>query len=70
MEVTAVRVEDGKLVAERPILQDSQVVDVGYVSEPGIIVGRLNAIDTVESGDSAAEVEDVDVAFEDHSTKA
>jgi electron transfer flavoprotein alpha subunit len=70
MEVTAVRVEDGKLVAERPILQDSQVVDVGYVGEPGIIISRLNAFDTVESGDGAAAVEDVDVAFEDHSTKA
>jgi electron transfer flavoprotein alpha subunit len=70
MEVTAVRVEDGKLVAERPILQDSQVVDVGYVGEPGIIIGRLNAFDAVESGDAAATVEDVDVAFEDHSTKA
>ncbi len=64
------RVEDGKLVAERPILQDSQVVDVGYVGEPGIIIGRLNAFDTVESGEGAAEVVDVDVAFEDHSTKA
>ena len=70
MEVTAVRVEDGKLVAERPILQDSQVVDVGYVGEPGIIIGRLNAFDMVESGDGAAAIEDVDVPFEDHSTKA
>src|ERR671931_606999 len=33
MEVTAVKVADGKLVAERPILQDSAVVDVGYVGE-------------------------------------
>ena len=37
MEVTEVKVDDGKLVAERPILQDSQIADVGYVSEPGII---------------------------------
>jgi electron transfer flavoprotein alpha subunit len=70
MEVTAVRVEDGKLVAERPILQDSQVVDVGYVGEPGIVIGRLNAFDSVESGGGAASIEDVDVAFEEHSTKA
>ena len=70
MEVTAVRVEDGTLVAERPILQDSQVVDVGYVGEPGIIIGRLNAFDAVDSGDGAAAVEDVDVTFEEHSTKA
>ena len=35
MEVTAVNVVDGKLVAERPILQDSQIADVGYVEGPG-----------------------------------
>jgi electron transfer flavoprotein alpha subunit len=70
MEVTAVRVEDGKLVAERPILQDSQIVDVGYVGEPGIVISRLNAFDAVESGNGAATVEDVDVTFQDHSTKA
>jgi electron transfer flavoprotein alpha subunit len=70
MEVTAVRVDHGKLVAERPILQDSQVVDVGYVGEPGIVIGRLNAFDAVESGDGAATVDDVDVTFQDHSTKA
>ena len=32
MEVTEVAVEDGKLVAERPILQDSQISDVHYRS--------------------------------------
>src|ERR671931_2787015 len=40
MEVTEVKVEDGKLVAVRPVLQDSAIVDVGYVGEPGIIIGR------------------------------
>src|ERR687889_1480037 len=70
MEVTAVKAQDGKLVAERPILQDSAIVDVGYVSEPGIIISRLNAFDIEESGDGSAEVQDVDVQFEDHSTKA
>src|ERR687891_566984 len=55
MEVTAVKAQDGKLVAERPILQDSAVVDVGYVGEPGIIIGRLNAFDIDESGDGSAE---------------
>src|ERR671924_1303172 len=61
MEVTEVKVQDGKLVAERPVLQDSAIVDVGYVGEPGIIIGRLNAFDTNESGGGAAEVVDVDV---------
>src|ERR687896_1345760 len=70
MEVTAVKVRDGGLVAERPILQDSAVVDVGYVGEPGIIIGRLNAFDIAEGGDGAAEVVAVDVQLEEHSTKA
>jgi electron transfer flavoprotein alpha subunit len=70
MEVTAVRAQDGKLVAERPILQDSAIVDVAYVGEPGIIIGRLNAFDTQEAGDGSAEVVDVDVELEQHSTKA
>jgi electron transfer flavoprotein alpha subunit len=70
MEVTAVKVEDGKLVAERPVLQDSAIVDVGYVSSPGIIIGRLNAFDATESGSGDATVEDVDVELSEFSTKA
>ena len=69
MEVTQVNVQDGKLVAERPILQDSQIADVGYVEEPGIIIGHLNAFDENESG-GTAEVEDVQVELSDWSTKA
>jgi electron transfer flavoprotein alpha subunit len=71
MEVTDVKVEDGKLVAVRPILQDSAVVDVGYVGEPGIIIGRLNAFDPRQAENGAsAEVIDVDVELQPHSTKA
>jgi len=70
MEVTEVKVADGKLVAERPILQDSQIADVGYVAEPGIIIGRLNAFDIDESGSGAAEVTDVSVELSPWSTKA
>jgi electron transfer flavoprotein alpha subunit len=70
MEVTAVKVADGKLVAERPVLQDSAIVDVGYVDEPGIIIGRLNAFDADESGGGQAEVTDVDVELSDWSSKA
>jgi electron transfer flavoprotein alpha subunit len=69
MEVTEVKVQDGKLVSERPILQDSQIADVGYVSEPGIIISRLNAFDAKESGGSA-EVVDVEVELSPWSTKA
>ena len=70
MEVTEVKVEDGKLVAERPILQDSAIAEVDYVGEPGIIIGRLNAFETAEAGDGAATVEDVDVELSEWSTKA
>src|SRR5437660_3512295 len=70
MEVTEVKAQDGKLVAVRPILQDSAIVDVDYVGEPGIIIGRLNAFEIEESGDGQAQVEDVDVQLSDWSTKA
>jgi len=70
MEVTEVRVSDGGLVAVRPILQDSQVADVGYVGKPGIIISRLNAFDATERDGGAAEVVDVDVQLSPWSTKA
>jgi electron transfer flavoprotein alpha subunit len=69
MEVTNVRVEDGKLVAERPILKDSQVSDVHYRSDVGVIIGRLNAFEAKPSG-GTAEIEDVDVDYAPHSLKA
>jgi len=70
MEVTQVKVQDGKLVAVRPVLQDSALVDVGFVGEPGIIIGRLNAFEVAEAGGGDAEVIDVDVEFSEFSTKA
>jgi electron transfer flavoprotein alpha subunit len=69
MEVTEVKVLDGKLVAERPILQDSQIAEVGYVGEPGIIIGRLNAFDLNETGGSA-EVVEVELELSPWSSKA
>jgi electron transfer flavoprotein alpha subunit len=70
MEVTEVVAQDGKLVAKRPILKDSQVSDVHYRSKVGVIIGRLNAFEASESGSGAAAVEDVDVEFAAHSLKA
>jgi electron transfer flavoprotein alpha subunit len=70
MEVTNVRVEAGKLVAERPILQDSQISSVHYTSAVGVIIGRLNAFEARESGAGAAVVEDVRVEYRPHSLKA
>src|SRR6266545_3959079 len=70
MEVTAVGVEDGKLVAERPILQDSQISKSHYDGPLGIIIGRLNAFEIAAPGSDTAAIEDVDVQFSDFSTKA
>ena len=70
MEVTEIAVQDGKLVAKRPILKDSKVADVHYRSKVGVIIGRLNAFEATESGGGAATVEDVDVEFAPHSLKA
>jgi electron transfer flavoprotein alpha subunit len=69
MEVTNVRVEDGKLVSERPVLGDSAISQVRYEGDLGIIIGRLNAFEAKESGGSAT-VEDVTVEFNDFSTAA
>jgi electron transfer flavoprotein alpha subunit len=69
MEVTGVSVEDGKLVAERPILGDSSISKSRY-RDRGIVIGRLNAFETKESGGGAASVEDVDVQFSEFSTQA
>jgi electron transfer flavoprotein alpha subunit len=70
MEVTEVKVQDGKLVARRPILQDSQVSDVHYRSPVGVIIGRLNAFEAREAGSGPATVEDVDVEYAPHSLQA
>ncbi|MEA2482215.1 MAG: electron transfer flavoprotein alpha subunit [Thermoleophilaceae bacterium] len=71
MEVTAVKAQDGKLVAERPILQDSAIVDVAYKEGgPAVIIGRLNAFEISESGSGDAEVATVDVELSPWSTKA
>src|SRR3954470_9262589 len=71
MEVTAVRVEDGKLVAERPILKDSEITSVHYRSGVGVIIGRLNAFEIRKDADPAhpgtATVEDLSVEFQPHS---
>jgi electron transfer flavoprotein alpha subunit len=70
MEVTAVRAEDGKLVAERPILQDSMISVSRYQGDLGIIIGRINAFETVQRDGGSAEVVDVDVELSPWSTKA
>ena len=69
MEVVTVRAEDGKLVAERPILQDSKL-SVSRYKDKGIIIGRINAFEIKESGGGSAEVVDVDVEYSPFSEQA
>src|SRR3954470_4829570 len=69
MEVVNVRVEDGRLVSERSILGDSQISQVRYEGDLGIVIGRLNAFEVSSTGGTAT-VEDVDVSYQDFSTRA
>jgi electron transfer flavoprotein alpha subunit len=70
MEVTEVRAQDGKLVASRPILQDSKISQSRYRSDVGVIIGRLNAFEATQRDGASATVEDVDVELSPWSTKA
>ncbi len=69
MEVTAVNVDGGRLVAERPIHGDSSISSSRYKGF-GIIIGRLNAFETKEAGSGAATVENLDVELSEWSTRA
>lgn len=69
MEVTGVVVEGGKLVAERPILGDSQISRSHYKGL-GIIIGRINAFELKPGAGAAAEVVDVTVDYSPWSTQA
>jgi electron transfer flavoprotein alpha subunit len=72
MEVTAVRAEGGKLVAERPILGDSAISEINFRSDVGIIIGRLNAFESKENSSQppAAAVQDVEVELSPHAQQA
>jgi electron transfer flavoprotein alpha subunit len=70
MEVTAVRAEGGKLIAERPILGDSAISEIEYRSPVGIVIGRLNAFEIRETGDADAPVEDLSFELSPQATKA
>jgi electron transfer flavoprotein alpha subunit len=69
MEVTAVRVEGGELVAERPILGDSAISEIKYRSPVGIVIGRLNAFEARETGGQAA-VEQLSFELSPHAGQA
>jgi electron transfer flavoprotein alpha subunit len=69
MEVISIRAEDGKLVAERPILQDS-LISVSRYKGLGIIIGRINAFEARSVDGGSAEVIDVDVEYSPWSGQA
>src|SRR6202023_4214398 len=54
MEGTAVRAENGELIAERPILGDPALCQVKYRSDVGIVIGRLNAFEIKDAGGADA----------------
>ncbi|MDQ6605511.1 MAG: electron transfer flavoprotein subunit alpha/FixB family protein [Actinomycetota bacterium] len=70
MEVTAVKADGDKLVAERPILGDSKISVSKYQGDLGIIIGRINAFEIKPGGSGSAEVVDVDVELSPFSTQA
>jgi electron transfer flavoprotein alpha subunit len=70
MEVIAIKVVDGKLVAERPILQDSKISDSHYRGDLGIIIGRINAFELAPPSSDVAEIVDVDVEYSPWSAQA
>jgi electron transfer flavoprotein alpha subunit len=70
MEVTAVNVDGGKLIAERPILGDSAISQINFRSDVGIIIGRLNAFEAKEAGSGTAAVEDVQFELSPHAQQA
>ncbi len=70
MEVTAIHVDGGQLVAERPILGDSKLSQSHYNHGLGIIVGRINAFEMRQTGGGPAEVADVEVEYSPWSTKS
>ena len=59
---------DGGLVGKRPALGDSVYVDVGWSSTPALAVFRTGSFDSLAGEGGEADVRDVAVAFEQHST--
>jgi electron transfer flavoprotein alpha subunit len=70
MEVTGVRAEGGELIAERPILGDSAISEIRYRSDVGIIIGRLNAFESRETGAGDAPVEELSFELSPQATQA
>ena len=68
-DLTDFSLDGGALVAKRPALGDTVLVDVGWTSTPRLALVRSGAFDPVEGGGNAA-VENVAVTPQDFSTAA
>jgi electron transfer flavoprotein alpha subunit len=68
-DVTDFGLEGGQLVAKRPALGDTVLVDVGWTSTPRLALVRSGAFDPVETGGTAT-VQAVDVTLQDFSGSA
>jgi electron transfer flavoprotein alpha subunit len=63
VDVTAIRTQDGELVAERPVLGDSQLASVRFHGDLGIVVTRPGAFEPGRPAGAEAEVIELDVAY-------
>jgi len=68
-DLTDIALDGDRLVAKRPALADSVLVDVGWRSTPRLALFRTGSFEPVAAGGSA-EVEDVAVELRGHSTGA
>ena len=68
-DLTDIVCDNGKPVGQRPALQDSVYLDVGWTSAPRLALFRSGSFDPSAVGGSA-EVEDISVELEDFSTAA
>jgi electron transfer flavoprotein alpha subunit len=69
-ETTDVAIGDGGVVATRPALDDTVMVESGFSGGPGIVLARANAFPVREGASGTAPVERVSVSVEDWSKRA
>jgi electron transfer flavoprotein alpha subunit len=69
-ETTDVALADGGVVATRPALDDTVMVESGFSEGPGIVLARANAFPVREDASGTAPVERVSVSVEDWSKSA
>ena len=69
-DLTDVEEREGRLVAKRPALQDSVLVDVGWKGEPRIALFRTGAFEAAARNGATAEIEDVPVEIQEWSRRA